>query len=438
MGVTQRRFAGIFLALLFLLPLTYINAQLDLPRPSPKAEVSSKAGDADVKITYSRPGVKGRTIWGGLVPYNELWRTGANERTRIEFSKDVKVNGNSVAAGTYSLFTIPSENEWTVIINKNYKDGINKYDEKDDALRFKVKPMKSELFHERMTFVVFPKSQKDSDVGFAWENLMLMFNVEAESGGDRVSPAASVYQRIGVTDVKVNYASPAVKGREIFGGLVPYGKVWRSGANEATTIEFATDVTVEGNKVPAGKYALFTTPGENEWTIILNKTHKQWGAFKYDQAQDQVRFTVKAETNPARERLFYVFYGLDDSSSKLYLKWADKKVGFKIETDVVNLAIADIKKEIEKTNGENWSVFSSAANFAVDYDTHLDDAKTWAVKGAEMEAHWWANYVAAKTHHKLGDNTTAKTYLDKSYEIGKKAENYNGFKGLLDSLNEKL
>ena len=438
MGVVQKPIYKLFLAVLFLLPFTFMNAQLDLPRPSPKAEVSSKAGNADVTITYCRPGVKERTIWGGLVPYNEVWRTGANERTKIEFSEDVKVNGNPVTAGTYSLFTIPGETEWTVILNKNYEDGVNLYDEKEDALRFTVKPMKSQLFHERMTFVIFANSQKDSDVGLAWENLMLKFNVATESTHDKVSPAASVYQRIGVTDVKVTYASPAVKGREIFGGLVPYEKIWRSGANEATTVEFSTDVTIEGNNVPAGKYALFTIPGENEWTIILNKTHKQWGAYKYDQSQDQLRFKVKAESNPARERLFFVFYDLDNGSSKLNLKWADKKVAFKIETDVLKFAYDEIQRTVKETEGKDWSVFSSAANFAVDYDSYLDEAKAWAKKGASMEAHWWANYVAAKTHHKLGDNATAKTYLDKSYEIGKQQDNYDAFKGLLDTLNEKL
>ncbi len=438
MGVTTKPIYSFIIAVFFLLSLTSINAQLDLPRPSPKAEVSSKAGNADVTITYSRPGVKDRTIWGELVPYDKIWRTGANERTKIEFSEDVKVNGNPVAAGTYSLFTIPGENEWTVILNKNYEDGVGQYDEKEDALRFTVKPMKSDLFHERMTFGIFANSNKDSDVGLAWENLIIVFKITTESSGDRASPFASSYQRIGVTDVKVVYGSPAVKGRDIFGGLVPYGKVWRSGANEATTIEFGTDVTVEGNNVPAGKYALFTIPGENEWTVIFNKTHKQWGAFKYDQSQDLIRFKVKAPSNPSHERLFYVFNELDNNSSKLNLKWADKKIAFKIETDVVNLAYAEIQKAVKETEGKDWSVFSSAANFAVDHDSYLDEAKAWSEKGASMEAHWWANYVAAKTHHKLGDNATAKTYLDKSYEIGKQQDNYDDFKGLLDTLNEKL
>jgi hypothetical protein len=107
------------------------------------------------------------------------------------------------------------------------------------------------------------------------------------------SPPASATGKIGGVDVQVNYSSPAVKGRKIWGGLVPYGEVWRTGANEATTISFSKDVMVEGQRLPAGTYALFTIPSENEWTVVFNKTAKQWGSFKYDQAQDALRVKVK-------------------------------------------------------------------------------------------------------------------------------------------------
>jgi hypothetical protein len=107
------------------------------------------------------------------------------------------------------------------------------------------------------------------------------------------SPPASANAKIGTTDITVKYSSPAVKGRKIWGELVPYGQVWRTGANEATTITFSKDVTVEGQKLPAGTYALFTIPGDKEWTVVFNKTAKQWGAFKYDQAQDALRVKVK-------------------------------------------------------------------------------------------------------------------------------------------------
>ncbi|MEJ2538153.1 MAG: DUF2911 domain-containing protein, partial [Calditrichia bacterium] len=120
------------LAIVLVFNINMLYAQLELPRVSPKASVSQTIGITEVEIHYCRPGVKGRTIWGGLVPYNELWRTGANEATTISFSTDVMINGNNLEKGKYSLFTIPTENEWTVVFNKNAElSGTNGYQESE-------------------------------------------------------------------------------------------------------------------------------------------------------------------------------------------------------------------------------------------------------------------------------------------------------------------
>ena len=120
------------------------------------------------------------------------------------------------------------------------------------------------------------------------------------------SPAATATGKIGTTDVTVNYSSPGVKGRKIFGGLEPYGKVWRAGANEATTVEFSKAVMVEGKPLPAGKYGFFLIPTEKQWTVIFNKVPNQWGAFKYDEKQDALRVMVTPrKTATPTERLVY-------------------------------------------------------------------------------------------------------------------------------------
>ena len=110
----------------------------------------------------------------------------------------------------------------------------------------------------------------------------------------RVSPKATVSQTVGLTDVTITYCRPSVRGRTIWGGLVPYDEVWRTGANEATTITFTDDVTIDGNKLPAGTYGLFTVPGKDEWTVVFNKGAKQWGAYEYKQDQDALRIKVEA------------------------------------------------------------------------------------------------------------------------------------------------
>ncbi|MDP9048449.1 MAG: DUF2911 domain-containing protein [Bacteroidota bacterium] len=121
------------------------------------------------------------------------------------------------------------------------------------------------------------------------------------------SPRDSVSGEIAGSHIKIWYGSPSVKGRKIFGGLEPYGKVYRAGANEATIFTTSKDITVEGKKLPAGSYAFFVIPAETgEWTVIFNKTAKQWGAFKYDESKDQLRVMVKPQTTGMHERLVYL------------------------------------------------------------------------------------------------------------------------------------
>ena len=119
------------------------------------------------------------------------------------------------------------------------------------------------------------------------------------------SPAATATGKIGTTNVTVNYSSPGVKGRKIFGGLEPYGEVWRAGANEATTVEFSQAVTVAGKALPAGKYGFFVIPTAGAWTVIFNKVPNQWGAFKYDEKQDALRVMVTPRKTALTERLAY-------------------------------------------------------------------------------------------------------------------------------------
>ena len=123
----------------------------------------------------------------------------------------------------------------------------------------------------------------------------------------RVSPKAEVMQVVGLTQVNISYSRPGVKGRKIWGALVPYDKVWRAGADEATKITFSTDVTVEGKKLSAGSYSFFVIPAKKEWTVIFNKVADQWGAFTYNEAEDALRIKVKPKTADSEEWLKYEF-----------------------------------------------------------------------------------------------------------------------------------
>lgn len=149
----------------------------------------------------------------------------------------------------------------------------------------------------------------------------------------RASPNASVSQTIGVTEVTISYGRPGVKERKIWGELVPYGKIWRTGANEATTISFHKDVLIEGQKLPAGTYALFTIPTENAWTIVFNKNPEQWGSDDYDPQKDALRIKVKPQPAAHKEWMSFSFKNLtaDPSSATAVLRWEKLAVPFKIQ-----------------------------------------------------------------------------------------------------------
>lgn len=147
----------------------------------------------------------------------------------------------------------------------------------------------------------------------------------------RASPNAAVSQTIGTTDVTITYGRPSVRGRQVFGGLQPFGEVWRTGANEATTITFSDDVRIQGEPLESGTYGLFTVPGKEEWTVIFNNVPNQWGAFDYDSSEDALRVQVQPEMAPEIEQLMFYFENISENSGTAVMRWSDVKVPFTIQ-----------------------------------------------------------------------------------------------------------
>ncbi len=167
---------------LHLAPAAFGQQPIAIPRPSPKATVAQTVGVTDITINYSRPGVKNRKVWGELVPYGQVWRTGANENTTITFSTPVKVGGKELPAGTYGLQTIPAADQWTVIFSKDAKEwGAFNYKPENDALRIQVKPEASGEHVERMTFSFDDVTDTSAEVVLAWEKLRVPFTVEVDT-----------------------------------------------------------------------------------------------------------------------------------------------------------------------------------------------------------------------------------------------------------------
>lgn len=146
----------------------------------------------------------------------------------------------------------------------------------------------------------------------------------------RVSPKASVKQVVGITEIEITYGRPAVRGRVIWGELVPYGQIWRAGANEATTFSFSRDINLNDNLIKAGRYSFFLIPTENEWTVIFNNVADQWGAFKYDEKEDYIRFKVSPQKGFFTERLTYSFENFDDKTADIVLSWESIRLVFSV------------------------------------------------------------------------------------------------------------
>lgn len=150
----------------------------------------------------------------------------------------------------------------------------------------------------------------------------------------RVSPKAEVMQTVGLTDIRIIYSRPGVKGRTIWGKLVPYNSVWRAGADEATKFIFSSDVIIEGKTLKKGSYSFFAIPGKNEWTLIFNKVADQWGAFEYNESQDALRIKVEPEKGNMQEWLTYTITKTSDTTATIRLEWERLKIPFKVSVKI--------------------------------------------------------------------------------------------------------
>lgn len=200
----------------------------------------------------------------------------------------------------------------------------------------------------------------------------------------RLSPNAAVSQTIGVSEVSISYSRPSVRDREIFGGLVPYDEVWRTGANEATAFTLSADATIEGEPLEAGTYALFTIPGRDTWTIIINENTGQWGAFNHDESQDVLRIEVTPEEAPTHfEMMTFVFEEVTDSTGAAVLYWDDTRVPFTLSFDTQELVRE--KAEEAVSAAEEWQMPAQYAAYALQNDVYLEDALGWIDRSIELE-----------------------------------------------------
>lgn len=250
----------------------------------------------------------------------------------------------------------------------------------------------------------------------------------------QASPAAQISQKVGLTDVTVQYSRPSTKGRKIFGELVPYGLVWRTGANSATTLDFSTDVQIQGNKIPKGKYALYTIPGKSEWTVVISKNTDLWGAIGYSSEDDVVRFKVSSSKLKKDYETFEIsFNNMTDNSADLSLKWENTQVDFKIATEVDPIVMKQIQELVIEKDTTDPSLLYAAANYYYTNNKDLDQAYEWISKSVLSDAKYWTMHLKAKIEANLGKDEDAKISAEESLKLAEAAKNPDYVR-----LNERL
>jgi len=201
----------------------------------------------------------------------------------------------------------------------------------------------------------------------------------------RQSQHAIVMQKIGVTDITINYHRPLANDRKVWGGLVPDGQVWRAGANENTTITFSTPVTIEGQPLAAGTYGLHMIPAEDQWTVIFSKMHTAWGSFSYDQKEDALRVTVKPQATELHNALVYDFDKLEPDSAVVTMSWDKVAVPFKVTVNLPQTVQASLDNQLRGLSQYTWDAWDDAATYMVDNKMDLNEALKYEDKSIQNE-----------------------------------------------------
>jgi len=232
----------------------------------------------------------------------------------------------------------------------------------------------------------------------------------------RPSPGAKVTQTVGLTEITVEYSSPGVKGRKIWGAVVPYGEVWRAGANDTTKVTFSKEVTVGEKQVPAGSYAFFAIPTATEWTLILNKDFNQGGSSKYNKDLDIVRVQVQPKAISPRERLAYLIGDFTDDTASMDLEWEKVRVSLPIKLNTSAQALANIKSMTDRA----WVPYTSAARYMLETKKDYDAGLQLVDKSLAIKEDWFNLWTKAQLLRAKGKTREAYSLAEKANQLGQK------------------
>ncbi|ALD20903.1 hypothetical protein AM218_06265 [Hymenobacter sp. DG25A] len=239
----------------------------------------------------------------------------------------------------------------------------------------------------------------------------------------QVSPHALVQQTIGLTDITVDYHAPGVKGRTVWGQLVPYNQIWRAGANENTVVKFSAPVRINGQAVPTGSYSLYVLPvSDQDWQFVLNRVTTHWGAEGYDEKDDLVRIPIVPEASPFRETLLYWFSDAKNGTARLNLSWEKLTGSVYITTDVHAQALAGIEQTLAK-QPHNWQLLAQAAEYLIQNNIQAELALRYINESIRLNDTYLNNWLKARLLASKDDYSTAIVYARKALKLGDKDDN---------------
>jgi tetratricopeptide (TPR) repeat protein len=244
------------------------------------------------------------------------------------------------------------------------------------------------------------------------------------------SQHARVTQRIGLTDITIDYHRPLVRGRKIFGGLQAYGQVWRAGANYNTTIEFSDPVTVEGQTLSKGVYGLHLIPGETSWIVIFSKNSTSWGSFTYDKAEDALRVTVKPQTVENHEALSYDFEDPRPNSALITMRWEKVAVPFKVEVNTPEIVGQSLRNQLRARPQFEWQAWQEAADYLLNNKLGAEEALKYAERSIEIEDRFENEMTKAHALGALGRKEEALAARDRAIAMGTQIQVHSYGRGL--------
>ncbi|MFD2245002.1 DUF2911 domain-containing protein [Pontibacter ruber] len=235
------------------------------------------------------------------------------------------------------------------------------------------------------------------------------------------SPEAFIKQTIGLTDITLRYHAPGVKGRKIFGSLVPYGKLWRAGANEATLITFQDELFLNHERVPAGTYSFFILPeSDSVWNIVLNKDTTLWGLEGYNELNDVAYLRVTPKKAPFHETMQFSFSDIGTNTGYLHMNWEETQVSIRIETEVEKKALANIKKALAEAKPDDWYVWAQCADYMVSRKEYHEQALEWINKSIAIKETFFNNWVKARLYALNNEYQMAASLTAKAIQLGDK------------------